>query len=106
MTAYASIQFCGANVQARVYQNGPYVMAELKDGASVTMNPQHIRDLAAALDRFEAIAALKVRWETICSSMNEGTWPGSEADALAEIERIKGEIAAIGSTSELIGGAV
>lgn len=59
MTAYASIQFCGANVQARVYQNGPYVMAELKDGASVTMEPQHIRDLAAALDRFEAIAALK-----------------------------------------------
>ncbi len=62
--------------------------------------------MRAALDRFEAIAALKVRWETICSSMNEGTWPGSEADALAEIERIKGEIAAIGSTSELIGGAV
>jgi len=42
-----------------------------------------------------AIAALKARWDGVCSAMNRGSWTGSEADALAEIERIKGEIAMI-----------
>ncbi len=60
--AHASIQFCGPQFAARVYQNGPYVMADLKDNAVVIMEPQHIRALAAALDQFEAIAALKVRY--------------------------------------------
>lgn len=29
------------------------------------------------------------RWHDVCESMNRGSWTGSEADALAEIERCK-----------------
>jgi len=38
---------------------------------------------------------LRAEWNRICNAMNEGTWRGTEADALAEIERIKAKIAAI-----------
>lgn len=41
----------------------------------------------------ERIRDLKGRWVRICEAMNRGTWRGSEAEALAEIERIKAEIA-------------
>ena len=39
------------------------------------------------------IAELKREWNWICLAMAEGTWRGTEAEALAEIERIKAEIA-------------
>lgn len=31
----------------------------------------------------------RARWEQVCAQMGKGSWPGSEADALAEIERCK-----------------
>ena len=37
--------------------------------------------------------ALRAEHSTICEAMNRGTWPGSEADALARIDAIKAEIA-------------
>ena len=39
------------------------------------------------------IAALKAKWAMICRAMNSGAWNGTEAEALAEIERVKSEIA-------------
>lgn len=41
----------------------------------------------------QRIAELKREWAVVCRAMNEGTWRGTEAEALAEIERIKAEIA-------------
>ena len=39
------------------------------------------------------IAELKRAWAEVCNAMNRGYWRGTEAEALAEIERIKAEIA-------------
>ncbi|MFP5510781.1 MAG: hypothetical protein ACLGIP_16740 [Alphaproteobacteria bacterium] len=39
------------------------------------------------------IAELKREWNWICLEMADGTYRGTEAEALAEIERIKAEIA-------------
>ena len=47
----------------------------------------------AAGARAEKIAALKREWGGICEAMNVGSWHRSESDALAEIERIKAQIA-------------
>ncbi len=40
-----------------------------------------------------AIFGLKAEWASICNAMNEGYWPGTEAEALARIEAIKAQIA-------------
>ncbi len=37
--------------------------------------------------------ALKAAWTKVCNAMADGYWPGTEAEALAEIERIKSELA-------------
>ena len=37
--------------------------------------------------------SLRAEHSTICEAMNRGTWPGSEADALARINAIPAEIA-------------
>lgn len=39
------------------------------------------------------IAELKREWAQVCNAMADGYWRGTEAEALAEIERIKAEIA-------------
>lgn len=39
------------------------------------------------------IAELKREWAEVCNAMADGYWRGTEAEALAEIERIKAEIA-------------
>ena len=39
------------------------------------------------------VEALRTEWRTICEAMNRGTYRGTETDALARIEAIKGEIA-------------
>jgi len=39
------------------------------------------------------VEALRTEWRAICEAMNRGTYRGTEADALARIEAIKGEIA-------------
>lgn len=39
------------------------------------------------------IASLKAEWSRVCEAMNVGSWHGTEAEALAEIERIKAQIA-------------
>ncbi len=38
------------------------------------------------------IAELKREWAKVCNAMADGYWRGTEAEALAEIERIKAEI--------------
>ena len=35
---------------------------------------------------------LKARWNLICRKMGNGSWNGTEADALAEIANIKAKI--------------
>lgn len=47
----------------------------------------------ADTERADRITALKVEWEKVCGAMNEGWYHGTEAEALAEIDRIKSEIA-------------
>lgn len=47
----------------------------------------------AAGARAAEIAALKREWGGICEAMDVGRWHRSEADAMAEIERIKTRIA-------------
>jgi hypothetical protein len=39
------------------------------------------------------ITALKAEWHRICRAMNEGYWRGTEAQAVARIEKIKAAIA-------------
>ena len=39
------------------------------------------------------IAELRREWAQVCNAMNRGTYRGTEAEALAEIDRIKAEIA-------------
>lgn len=46
-------------------------------------------------EREEKLATLRARWNSVCEDMNLGRWPHSEAEALAEIERIKSQIAQI-----------
>lgn len=41
----------------------------------------------------ERIRELRREWAVVCRAMNEGYWRGTEAEAIAEIERIKAEIA-------------
>ena len=41
----------------------------------------------------DQIASLKAEWNRVCEAMNVGNWHGTEAEALAEIERIKAQIA-------------
>ena len=48
---------------------------------------------AAQAENAKTIAALKAKWNGICEAMNRGSWHGSEADALDQIESIKAEIA-------------
>jgi hypothetical protein len=40
-------------------------------------------------------ACLQAEWNRICDDMNRGSWRGTEAEALARIEAIKAEIAAM-----------
>lgn len=39
------------------------------------------------------IAKLSAKWNGICEAMNRGSWHGSEADAIEQIESIKAQIA-------------
>lgn len=39
------------------------------------------------------IRELKREWAEVCNAMADGYWRGTDAEALAEIERIKAEIA-------------
>jgi len=41
----------------------------------------------------EAVASLKAEWHGICEAMNQGSYRGTEAEALARIDAIKSEIA-------------
>lgn len=41
----------------------------------------------------QEIAKLSAKWNGICEAMNRGSWHGSEADALEQIETIKAQIA-------------
>lgn len=59
-----------------------YLASEAARGCAVTM-----------LSPAEHIRELKLEWNRICDAMNRGTWRGTEAEAIAEIERIKAEIA-------------
>jgi hypothetical protein len=45
------------------------------------------------------VKTLKAQWAGICNAMNAGYWRGTEAEALAEIERIKSEIAKMESAA-------
>lgn len=45
------------------------------------------------------IAELKAAWAEVCNAMADGYWRGTEAEALAEIERIKAEIAQLEAAS-------
>ena len=45
------------------------------------------------------IAELKAAWAKVCKAMADGYWRGTEAEALAEIERIKAEIAQLEAAS-------
>ncbi len=49
--------------------------------------------LASADPTPPTVATLKAEWAEVCKAMADGYWRGTEADALAEIERIKSEIA-------------
>lgn len=47
----------------------------------------------AQAEKAKTVAALKAKWNGICEAMNRGSWHGSEADALDQIESIKAQIA-------------
>lgn len=39
------------------------------------------------------MTTLRAEWAGICAAMNKGSYPGTEAEALARIDEIKREIA-------------
>lgn len=60
MTIYSNMQICGSGHKIRVHNflNNDWV--EIKSGdVVITMEPHHVRALAAALDAYEAAQALE-----------------------------------------------
>lgn len=59
MTIYHSTQICGTDSKITVYDNkSGTVFVTIGDvGQNIVMEAQHVRQLAAALDAFEAQAA-------------------------------------------------
>lgn len=103
MSIYSNVQITGKMGEPRFFADGKgnvFVTVE-QNNVQVTLEPEHIRALAAALFAYEVakkpdaarIAELKAKWSSICEAMNKGSYPGTEADALARIDRIKDEIA-------------
>jgi len=58
MTIFNSIQICGPDSKITVKSHSGAVWVTIRDGdVNITMNPCHVRALAAALDDYEAAQA-------------------------------------------------
>lgn len=60
MTIYGTTQICGDDSEITVRDTAEFVFVTIKDShGTITMNPVHVRALAAALDAYEAAQTLE-----------------------------------------------
>ena len=93
MTIYTTAQICGEIITVTNYcgeMNDTFFTIR-SGSASVVMEAEHIRALSVALDAH--IDSLKARLKKIHYDVLHGGWSGTEAEADAEISRIKAKLA-------------